>query len=82
MTEWLTPSIATPLAVLVALGLDRWLGEPPARWHPVVWMGQWLAALGRWAAPVVPVTPAVGAVSGGATPAPTPAPPLPPRPSP
>src|SRR5437588_6992623 len=26
-------------AVLVALGLDL-LGEPPARWHPVVWYGK------------------------------------------
>ena len=27
--------------MLLALGLDR-LGEPPARWHPVVWLGRYL----------------------------------------
>jgi adenosylcobinamide-phosphate synthase len=36
------------LAVLVALALDRWLGEPPVRWHPVVWMGHALGWSGRW----------------------------------
>ena len=34
-------------AVLVALALDRWLGEPPARWHPVVWIGHYLGWAGR-----------------------------------
>jgi adenosylcobinamide-phosphate synthase len=33
-------------AVVVAFALDRWLGEPPARWHPVVWMGRMLGATG------------------------------------
>jgi len=36
------------LAVLVALAVDRWLGEPPVRWHPVVWMGHYLGWGGRW----------------------------------
>lgn len=31
-------------AVLVALGLDL-LGEPPARWHPVVWYGKLIQRL-------------------------------------
>lgn len=31
-----------PWLILIALATDRWLGEPPARWHPVVWMGRWL----------------------------------------
>eukprot|EP01041_Mallomonas_annulata_P021648 gene21648-41753_t len=35
---WLT-TLASPIAVLMALSLDRALGEPPARWHPVVGMG-------------------------------------------
>lgn len=35
-------------AVLVALAVDRWLGEPPVRWHPVVWMGHYLGCVGRW----------------------------------
>ena len=29
-------------ALLIALAIDRWLGEPPARLHPVVWMGNYL----------------------------------------
>jgi adenosylcobinamide-phosphate synthase len=34
------------LALFVALAVDRWLGEPPARLHPVVWIGNYL----NWAA--------------------------------
>lgn len=34
-------------AVLFALALDRVFGEPPARLHPVVAMGQYLGALGQ-----------------------------------
>lgn len=40
-----------PLAVLVALALDRALGEPPARWHPVVGMGRYLGFMGSRVAP-------------------------------
>jgi adenosylcobinamide-phosphate synthase len=32
--------------------MDEWLGEPPARWHPVVWMGRYLGWAGRRIAPV------------------------------
>ena len=32
--------------LLVALGIDRWLGEPPVRYHPVVWMGNYLGWAG------------------------------------
>lgn len=39
----------------LALAIDRVLGEPPLRWHPVVWMGRWLAWVG------VHVAPAAGA---------------------
>lgn len=39
-------------ALLVAFGLDRWLGEPPARWHPVVWIGRYLGWAGRRIAPL------------------------------
>jgi adenosylcobinamide-phosphate synthase len=35
------------LALLVALVLDRWWGEPPARLHPVVWMGNYLGWVGQ-----------------------------------
>ena len=40
-------------AVLIALLVDHYLGEPPARWHPVVWMGNYLNAV---APPVVPAS--------------------------
>ncbi|WP_119153960.1 adenosylcobinamide-phosphate synthase CbiB [Caldimonas tepidiphila] len=33
-------------AVAVALAVDRALGEPPLRWHPVAWIGRYLGALG------------------------------------
>ena len=35
----------------LALAIDRLLGEPPARGHPVVWMGRWLAWAGARLAP-------------------------------
>ena len=34
------------LAVITACLIDRLLGEPPARWHPVVWIGHALAGVG------------------------------------
>ena len=35
---WTTPEIH--LAVLItAIAWDRWVGEPPIMFHPVVWMG-------------------------------------------
>lgn len=36
------------LACWVALLVDRSLGEPALRWHPVVWMGNYLGRLGAW----------------------------------
>ncbi len=42
------------LALLVALAADALWGEPPARWHPVVWMGRALDALGQRIAPTAP----------------------------
>ncbi|MBE0474458.1 cobalamin biosynthesis protein, partial [Rhodoferax sp.] len=48
----LNPSCAVAsafaLALLLALLIDRWLGEPPARLHPVVWMGNYLGWVGAW----------------------------------
>ena len=41
------------LALLLALVVDSRLGEPPARWHPVVWIGRYLGWAGRLAAPPV-----------------------------
>lgn len=37
-----------PVAMLVALVVDRVFGEPSARWHPVVAMGRYLGAFERW----------------------------------
>ncbi|MBV7454043.1 adenosylcobinamide-phosphate synthase CbiB [Acidovorax sp. sif1233] len=39
----------------LALVIDWWLGEPPAAWHPVVWMGKALQRGGERLAPTVPV---------------------------
>lgn len=39
-------------ALWLALAIDRWLGEPPARVHPVVGMGRWLGWAGRLVAPL------------------------------
>lgn len=52
MPELWPSSVAAPLAVLVALALDRVLGEPPARWHPVVAIGHYLTFMGRRIAPL------------------------------
>src|SRR6266852_4062235 len=41
-------------AVLVALGLDVLLGEPPAAWHPVAWFGKLIQRLEQ-AAPQDPL---------------------------
>ena len=35
--------------LLLAIGVDLLLGEPPNRCHPVVWMGRLIAALRGWA---------------------------------
>ncbi len=39
-------------AAVLAFGIDRYAGEPPVRWHPVVWMGRYLGWAGRRLAPV------------------------------
>lgn len=64
---WSTGWVA-PLAVLVALVVDRALGEPPARWHPVVWIGHCLSFMGRRVAPPAGTTRAnaARALAGGA----------------
>lgn len=56
-----TPDAAVlAAAVLLALGLDWAFGEPPARWHPVVWMGAWLGAVGRRVSRVAGAVPRPG----------------------
>ena len=34
------------MSIVLALLIDRWWGEPPARLHPVVWMGHYLKRVG------------------------------------
>jgi adenosylcobinamide-phosphate synthase len=46
MTAW-----TAVIALLFAFCLDRWFGEPAARWHPVTWMGKYLGWMGGWIAP-------------------------------
>lgn len=41
-------------ALLIALAVDRWLGEPALRWHPVIWMGRALQRAGEATAPLQP----------------------------
>jgi adenosylcobinamide-phosphate synthase len=40
-------ALISAAALLLALLIDRWLGEPPARLHPVVWIGRYLGWAGR-----------------------------------
>lgn len=47
-----------PVALVVALAVDHLLGEPPARWHPVVWMGNALGWAGKRVAPLAEHAPA------------------------
>jgi len=54
MDAWPVPPTVFPLlagALWLALLIDRWLGEPPARLHPVVWMGHYLGWTGSRIAP-------------------------------
>ncbi|PLC02653.1 cobalamin biosynthesis protein CobD [Variovorax sp. RO1] len=44
-------ALALVAALWLALAVDRWLGEPPAPLHPVVWMGRYLDWIGSRLAP-------------------------------
>ncbi len=44
-------TLALVAALWLALAIDRWLGEPPAWCHPVVWMGHYLGWIGSRLAP-------------------------------
>ncbi|MDP9902526.1 adenosylcobinamide-phosphate synthase CbiB [Variovorax ginsengisoli] len=43
--------LSTWAALCIALLVDHCWGEPPARWHPVVWMGRYLGWAGARVAP-------------------------------
>jgi adenosylcobinamide-phosphate synthase len=45
MSSWTAWVFAA--ALLAALLIDHTFGEPPARWHPVVWMGNYLNAAAK-----------------------------------
>lgn len=47
-------------ALWLALAIDHWLGEPPVRWHPVVWMGKYLGWIGQR----IPMSPPQAFVAG------------------
>jgi len=42
-----TAALVFSTALLVALAADRYVGEPPVRYHPVVWMGYYLNWAGK-----------------------------------
>lgn len=48
------------LALITALILDLRLGEPPARMHPVVWMGHYLRLLGQRLTHLAPASAFIG----------------------
>ncbi|MFZ6799713.1 adenosylcobinamide-phosphate synthase CbiB [Undibacterium sp. Di24W] len=43
--------MSVPLVMWLSVGIDRYLGEPVAALHPVVWMGKYQQALDVWIAP-------------------------------
>ena len=43
-----TVALCGVCALVLALWIDRRLGEPPVALHPVVWMGRYLAWCGQW----------------------------------
>lgn len=61
LSAWGTPGLAWALVCAVALGLalllDWYLGEPPVRLHPVVWMGRYLGWAGLHIAPLTTADP-------------------------
>ena len=43
----MTTALVFSIALLVALAADLYVGEPPVRYHPVVWMGNYLDWAGK-----------------------------------
>src|SRR5437660_10167996 len=46
ISQALSPDVAKPLVLLLALATDLALGDPPNRYHPVAWLGR-LLEVGR-----------------------------------
>lgn len=44
--DYIAPALY--VAALLALGIDQWIGEPPPKYHPVVWIGNYLDRAGAW----------------------------------
>jgi adenosylcobinamide-phosphate synthase len=44
ISQALSPEVAKPLVLLLALAIDLAFGDPPNRYHPVAWLGRLLAA--------------------------------------
>jgi adenosylcobinamide-phosphate synthase len=57
----MTAAIVMPVAMLMALMLDRIAGEPPQRWHPVAGLGRYL----QWAGARLPALSPARAFVGG-----------------
>ncbi|MBC7548035.1 MAG: cobalamin biosynthesis protein CobD [Polaromonas sp.] len=47
-------ALSATVALLLALWIDRHMGEPPVAVHPVVWMGHYLSWCGQWAVRLPP----------------------------
>lgn len=52
-----TTLVTLMAAAVVALCIDHLFGEPPVRWHPVVWMGHALGWAGKRVAPLAAEAP-------------------------
>lgn len=50
--------------MIIGFLLDLLLGDPDSRWHPIAWIGRFIAACERWIRPRFPATP-VGERTGG-----------------
>lgn len=57
-----------PAALLLALLVDRVWGEPPVKWHPVVWMGNYLGWAGERLQRIAQPWSAEGQASGATPP--------------
>lgn len=62
-TSWWDAFVLNALVLVLAVALDRLLPEPPAKIHPVVWLGRNISATER-VAPQLPNVIALGKVTG------------------